>query len=58
MVDMEHLELQTQLTSTLESVIPYTERHYLRMTKLLQSLHLFTYTLNRMKPNITSIETN
>ncbi|XP_078038500.1 transducin beta-like protein 3 [Augochlora pura] len=41
----------------LESVIPYTERHYTRVTKLLQNLQLLTYTLNRMKPCITSTET-
>ncbi|KAF3426745.1 hypothetical protein E2986_00910 [Frieseomelitta varia] len=58
MMEMETLEFQTKLTSTLESVIPYTERHYIRMTKLLQNLHLFTYTLNRMKPHMTSVEMN
>lgn len=55
MMEMENLEFQTKLTSTLESVIPYTERHYIRITKLLQNLHILTYTLNRMKPHITSI---
>lgn len=58
MMEMENLEFQTKLTSTLESMIPYTERHYIRITKLLQNLHLFTYTLNRMKPHVTSIEMN
>ena len=57
-MEMENLEFQTKLSSTLESVIPYTERHYIRMTKLLQNLHLFTYTLNRMKPHMTSVEMN
>ncbi|XP_017881942.1 transducin beta-like protein 3 [Ceratina calcarata] len=52
MVEMEHLELQSKLSSTLESLIPYTERHFARMTSLLQNLHLFTYTLNRMKPHV------
>lgn len=58
MMEMENLEFQTKLTSTLESVIPYTERHYIRITKLLQNLHLLTYTLNRMKSRITSININ
>ncbi|KOC70448.1 Transducin beta-like protein 3, partial [Habropoda laboriosa] len=57
-LEMEHLEIQTKLTSTLESVIPYTERHYIRMTKLLQNLHLLTYTLHCMKPQTTFIETS
>ncbi|KZC07335.1 Transducin beta-like protein 3, partial [Dufourea novaeangliae] len=43
--------------STLESAIPYTERHYSRITKLLQNLHLLTYTLNRIKPHMTSVQT-
>lgn len=51
-MEMEHLEYQTKLSSTLESLIPYTERHFARMTLLLQNLHLFTYTLNRMKPHV------
>lgn len=58
MMEMENLEFQTKLTSTLESVIPYTERHYIRITKLLQNLHILTYTLNCMKPRITSININ
>lgn len=57
-MEMENLEFQTKLTSTLESMIPYTERHYIRITKLLQNLHILTYTLNRMKPRITSINVN
>ena len=52
MMEMENLEFQTKLTSTLESVIPYTERHYIRITKLLENLNLFTYTLSRMKPHV------
>ncbi|CAK9822022.1 Transducin beta-like protein 3 [Anthophora retusa] len=58
MMEMEHLQFQTKLTSTLESAIPYTERHYIRMTKLLQNLHLLTYTLHCMKPQTTFIETS
>lgn len=51
-------ELETSgLFSTLEAMIPYTDRHFKRLTKLLQDLHLLTYTLNRMKPEIVSIGT-
>nr|XP_003699221.1 PREDICTED: transducin beta-like protein 3 [Megachile rotundata] len=56
MMEMEDLESRTTASSTLESMIPYTERHYVRMTKLLQNLHLMTYMLHRMKPHIASIE--
>ncbi|KAG6800849.1 transducin beta-like protein 3 [Apis mellifera caucasica] len=56
MMEIENLEFQTKLTSTLESMIPYTKRHYIRITKLLENLHLFNYTLNRMKPRITIVE--
>ncbi|XP_076671392.1 transducin beta-like protein 3 [Andrena cerasifolii] len=56
-MEMGREVLQTKSNSTLESMIPYTERHYTRITRLLQNLHLFTYTLNRMKPHITSIAT-
>ena len=56
-MEMGREVLQTKSSSTLESMIPYTERHYTRITRLLQNLHLFTYTLNRMKPHITSIAT-
>ncbi|XP_014472392.1 PREDICTED: transducin beta-like protein 3 [Dinoponera quadriceps] len=40
------------LSSALEAAIPYTDRHFKRLTKLLQDLHLLTYTTNRMKPDI------
>jgi len=51
-------ELQIpNLSSTLEAMMPYTERHFKRLTKLLQDLHLLTYTINRMKPDIISIDT-
>lgn len=55
MTEMEHDMLKTRSSTVLESVIPYTQRHYVRVTKLLRSLHLFNYTLNRMKPHITSV---
>ncbi|XP_018044138.1 PREDICTED: transducin beta-like protein 3 [Atta colombica] len=51
-------ELQTpNLSSTLEVMMPYTDRHFKRLTKLLQDLYLLTYTFNRMKPDIISIGT-
>jgi len=51
-------ELQIpNLSSTLEAMIPYTDRHFKRLTKLLQDLYLLTYTINRMKPDIISIGT-
>nr|XP_033329429.1 transducin beta-like protein 3 isoform X1 [Megalopta genalis] len=53
-VEQEQLHENSMLT--MESTIPYTERHYTRVTKLLQNLHLLTYTLNRMKPCVTSTE--
>ncbi|KAL0100232.1 hypothetical protein PUN28_019568 [Cardiocondyla obscurior] len=51
-------ELHTSnLSSSLEVMIPYTDRHFKRLTKLLQDLHLFTYTFNCMKPDLSSIST-
>lgn len=58
MAEIGTQELQIPgLSSTLESMIPYTDRHFKRLTKLLQDLHLLTYTVNRMKPDIVSINT-
>ncbi|KAL2724522.1 transducin beta-like protein 3 [Vespula squamosa] len=52
--EMEIEDLQTTgLLSSLEGMIPYTERHFKRLTRLMQDLHLLTYTVNRMKPHIT-----
>lgn len=51
-------ELQTSdLSASLEVMIPYTDRHFKRLTKLLQDLHLLTYTFNCMKPDVISIGT-
>nr|XP_031841199.1 transducin beta-like protein 3 [Nomia melanderi] len=55
--EWEHEKSDRNSVVTLESVIPYTERHYTRVTKLLQNLHLLTYTINRMKPHIGSTGT-
>lgn len=57
MTEIGAQELHTSgLSSTLEAMIPYTSRHFQRLTKLLQDLHLLTYTVNRMKPDIASID--
>ncbi|KAK0079969.1 hypothetical protein PV325_005331 [Microctonus aethiopoides] len=39
------------LSSSMEALIPYTERHFKRLTRLLQDLHLMNYTVNRIKPH-------
>lgn len=39
------------LATTLETLIPYTDRHYSRISKLLQDLHLLDYTSMRIKPH-------
>ncbi|XP_012283683.1 transducin beta-like protein 3 [Orussus abietinus] len=37
------------LSKTIEEMIPYTERHFKRLDQLCQDLHLFKYTISRMK---------
>jgi hypothetical protein len=37
------------LKEKLESIIPYTDRHFKRLTQLYQDLHLLTYTINNIK---------
>ena len=49
-IGTEHLQV-VGLNSSLEALIPYTERHFKRVTRLLQDLHLLNYTLHRMKPH-------
>ena len=60
--DLSTDELQnTGLAKSLEAMIPYTERHFARITRLLQDLHLLNYTVSRIKPyndQISSIETD
>ncbi|XP_015595492.1 transducin beta-like protein 3 isoform X2 [Cephus cinctus] len=41
----------SDLGSSLEAMIPYTERHFKRLTQLIQDLHILEYTINRMKPH-------
>jgi len=54
-IGMQELQI-SDLSSTLEVMIPYTDRHFKRLTKLLQDLYLLTYTFNCMKPDIISIQ--
>lgn len=39
------------LASSLESMIPYTERHFKRLTQLMQDLHFLSYTVTCMQPH-------
>lgn len=39
------------LSSTLEATLPYTDRHFRRMTQLLQDLYIINYTVNCMQPH-------
>lgn len=39
------------LDSFIEGALPYSERHYERLTNLLQDLNLITYTVNCMQPH-------
>lgn len=45
--DIDQLR-QMGLTSHLEALIPYTERHFKRLTRLLQDVHLLKYTVSQM----------
>lgn len=44
------------LKEKLESMIPYTDRHFKRVTKLYQDLHLLTYTISSMKSHIAALD--
>lgn len=39
------------LNVALEGALPYTERHFKRLTQLLQDFHFITYTINCMHPH-------
>ncbi|XP_044272735.1 transducin beta-like protein 3 [Tribolium madens] len=43
------------LSRTVEGALPYTERHFKRLTQLLQDLHFVTYTINCMQPHIKNM---
>lgn len=38
------------LSNVLESALPYTERHFKRLTQLMQDLYFVSYTINCMQP--------
>lgn len=42
------------LASFIEGALPYTERHFERLTNLLQDLNFITYTVNCMQPHAIS----
>lgn len=44
------------LASLLEGTIPYTERHFHRLTQLLQDLHFVKYTINCMQPHAKEVK--
>lgn len=39
------------LNGTIEGILPYTERHFKRLTDLMQDLHFINYTINCMQPH-------
>ncbi|KAK5640699.1 hypothetical protein RI129_009246 [Pyrocoelia pectoralis] len=39
------------LHNAIEGILPYTERHFKRLTKLMQDLHFINYTINCMQPH-------
>ncbi|XP_046618902.1 transducin beta-like protein 3 [Neodiprion virginianus] len=39
------------LAASLEAMIPYTERHFKRLTQLMQDLHFISYTVTCMQPH-------
>lgn len=38
------------LSEHIENISPYTERHFKRLTNMLQDVYLLKYSLNKMKP--------
>ncbi|KAI4501511.1 hypothetical protein M0802_003388 [Mischocyttarus mexicanus] len=52
-MDIKDME-NSDILSFIEGMIPYTERHFKRLTGLMESLHLISYTINRMKPHLAS----
>ncbi|XP_066588920.1 transducin beta-like protein 3 [Prorops nasuta] len=48
----------SNLSSTLEELIPYTDRHFKRITRLYQDLHLLAFTVKCMKPYTSSMDIN
>lgn len=50
-----NLKLPT-LSKFIEGALPYTERHFERLTNLLQDLNFITYTVNCMQPHAMEID--
>ncbi|KAJ8929808.1 hypothetical protein NQ314_017405 [Rhamnusium bicolor] len=44
------------LSSSIEGALPYTERHFKRLTQLLQDLQFINYTVNCMQPHAKSVD--
>lgn len=45
----------SNFSRTIESLLPYTERHFKRLTQTLQDLHLINYTINCMQPHAKNV---
>lgn len=43
------------LSKLTEQALPYTERHFKRVSRLMQDINLVTYTLNCMQPHARNI---
>lgn len=43
------------LAKIVEEALPYTERHFKRLTQLMQDLHFITYTINCMQPHAKAV---
>ncbi|XP_050315408.1 transducin beta-like protein 3, partial [Anthonomus grandis grandis] len=48
----------TGLSKITESALPYTERHFKRLTQMMQDINLLTYTVNCMQPHARSVDIN
>ncbi|KAI4489039.1 hypothetical protein M0804_004537 [Polistes exclamans] len=57
--EMEMQDIQsTDLLSFLEGMIPYTERHFKRLTEHFKDIQIINYTINRMKPHVAICSSN
>lgn len=46
------------LNKIIEGALPYTERHFKRLTQMMQDIHLLSYTVNCMQPHARNIDIN
>ncbi|CAG9764149.1 unnamed protein product [Ceutorhynchus assimilis] len=46
------------LSKLTEGMLPYTERHFKRLTQMLQDVHFLSYTVNCMQPHARNIDIN